>query len=101
LDVIGDLSDEIDSKNTKGNSYDKAYAISLQLPFFACSNVLLDQECQDDIERYIYSKRFSMPPYRGSYGDQPKKWVYKSFIINNALEVKKYQEQKKAQKGVK
>lgn len=99
MDVLRDLSDEIDYKNTKGNSYDKAYAISLQLPFFTCSNTLLNQDCQDDIERYIYSKRFSISPYVGSYGEQPKRWVNKSFIINNALDVKKYQAQKKAQKG--
>jgi hypothetical protein len=67
------------------------------LPFFSCPNVFLEDSCQEDIGRFIYSKEFSVPPYIGAYGDQPRKWIEKSFIINSALETKEYQEQKKAQ----
>ena len=46
----------------------------------------------------MYCKEFNIPSYPGTYGDQPKKWVDKSFIIKNAFDVKRYNEQKRASK---
>jgi hypothetical protein len=55
------------------------------LPFFCCKNVVQSREIQKDIERYVYCEQFNIPPYSGSYGDQPAKWVDRAFIIKNAL----------------
>ena len=60
-----------------------------QLPFFACSNVIMDQKAQQDISRFMYVRNFNVPAYNGSYGEQPKKWVEKSFLLNNLLERQK------------
>ena len=38
-------------------------------------------ENQKDIQRYIYCQDFNTQPYPGSYGEQPFKWIEKSFII--------------------
>ena len=46
----------------------------------------------------MYCKEFNIPSYPGTYGDQPRKWVDKSFIIKNAFDVKRYNEQKRASK---
>jgi len=51
-----------------------------QLPFFACSNIMLDTKAQKDISRFMYSKQYKISPYKGSYGEQPKKWVEKGFV---------------------
>jgi len=55
------------------------------LPFFCCRNIVQSREHQKDIERYIYSEQFGIPPYPGSYGEQPAKWVDRAFIIKNTL----------------
>ena len=47
------------------------------------------KQAQKDISRYVYSESFKTPPYLGSYGDQPAKWVEKSFLIKNIIERKK------------
>lgn len=37
----------------------------------------------------MYSRQFKISPYNGSYGDQPKKWVDKSFMLTNLVERQK------------
>ena len=37
----------------------------------------------------MYARQFKISPYRGSYGDQPKKWVEKSFLLTNLIENQK------------
>jgi hypothetical protein len=64
-------------------------AVMTQLPFFACKNIILDRNAQKDIERFMYSRQFKISPYKGSYGDQPKKWVDKSFMLTNLVERQK------------
>ena len=71
--------------NLKGKEFDIAKSINAQLPFFCCKNKVLKNEHQKDIQRYIYCKEFGVPAYGGSYGQQPAKWVEKSFVIKNAL----------------
>jgi hypothetical protein len=60
-----------------------------QLPFFACKNIVLDHQAQKDISRFMYARQFKISPYKGSYGEQPKKWVRKSFLLTNLVERQK------------
>ena len=88
-EVMELLVDEVKQSNYKGNSFNIAESVVKQLPFFACPNVLLDAQSQKDISRYIYSQQFGISPYKGAYGEQPHKWVEKSFLIKNTIERKK------------
>lgn len=88
-EVMELLVDEVKQSNYKGNSFNIAESVVKQLPFFACPNVLLDAQSQKDISRYIYSQQFGISPYKGTYGEQPYKWVEKSFLIKNTIERKK------------
>ena len=85
-DVIDLLIEEAKEFNEKqGKDFDLCQSILSQLPFFACPNVLMDKDIHKDIERYIYCEKFGLPPYKGSYGDQPYRWVNRSFAIKVAL----------------
>lgn len=87
--VIELLIEEVKEENRKGNSFNLAESVVKQLPFFACSNVLFDKQSQKDISRYLYSEQFGIAPYKGTYGEQPSKWVDKSFLIKNSIARKK------------
>jgi hypothetical protein len=45
----------------------------------------LDVKLQSDIRRFTYSKDTGTPPYGGGYGDTPKIWLDKYFIIKSIL----------------
>lgn len=83
------LVDEVKENNAKGSSFNIAESVVKQLPFFACPNVLLNSQAQKDISRYVYSQQFGISPYKGTYGEQPQKWVEKSFLIKSIIERKK------------
>lgn len=83
------LVDEVKENNAKGSSFNIAESVVKQLPFFACPNVLLNSQAQKDISRYVYSQQFGISPYKGTYGEQPYKWVEKSFLIKSIIERKK------------
>jgi len=83
------LVDEVKENNAKGSSFNIAESVVKQLPFFACPNVLLNSQAQKDISRYVYSQQFDISPYKGTYGEQPYKWVEKSFLIKKVIERKK------------
>ena len=87
--VIELLIDEVKQTNKEGSNFNIAQSVVKQLPFFACTNTLLDKQSQKDISRYIYSEQFGISPYKGSYGEQPSKWVEKSFLIKSIIERKK------------
>ena len=87
--VIKLLINEVKEINKEGKNFNIAESIVKQLPFFACINTLLDKQSQKDISRYIYSEQFGISPYKGSYGEQPSKWVEKSFLIKSIIERKK------------
>lgn len=87
--VIDLLIEEVHQRNKEGNSFNVAESVVTQLPFFACKNVLIDKQSQADISRYIYSQQFGIPPYKGSFGEQPSKWIEKSFLIKKIIESKK------------
>ena len=84
-DVIDLLVEETKQMNNKGNEFDIAKSVDAQLPFFACKNALYDKYIQRDIARYLYCDQFNVPPYSGSFDDQPVTWIDKAFIIKNAL----------------
>ena len=76
----------------EGKSFDVGKSIMAQLPFFACKNIMLDENAQKDIARFVYCNDFNVAPYEGSYGDQPKKWIDKSFIIKKLMNNQKPKE---------
>tara|TARA_R100000278_G_scaffold17008_1_gene17095 strand:- start:285 stop:725 length:441 start_codon:yes stop_codon:yes gene_type:complete len=85
-DVIRILIEETENMNEEmGKSFDIASSISQQLPFFCCVNNILNNSSQKDISQYIYCTDLGVSPYSGSYGNQPKKWIDKFFLIKNAL----------------
>ena len=88
-DVIQLIIDETKQENKKGGNFEIASSVMSQLPFFACINTIMDNNAQKDISRYMYSKQFQISPYKGSYGDQPRKWIEKSFVLNNLIERQK------------
>ena len=84
-DVIKLLIEETREINSKGKSFDVGLSVSKQLPFFSCMNILYDKDAQKYVEKYIYCQNFNIAPYDGDFGDQPKKWVDRAFIIKKAL----------------
>ena len=82
IDLIIKESKEL---NEEGMELDMGKSVSSQLPFFCCPNLIQSRECQKDIERYVYCEQFGIPPYPGSYGEQPAKWVDKAFLIKNTF----------------
>lgn len=92
-DVIKLLIKETQEINEeKGKSFIESKSVMAQLPFFSCTNIVLDEKAQKDIARYIYCNDFGISPYQGSYGDQPKKWVDKSFLIKKLMNNQKPKE---------
>ena len=88
-DVIRLLIDETQEHIEEGSNLHIAESVMAQLPFFACSNVVLNKNAQKDISRFMYARQFKISPYKGSYGEQPKKWVEKSFILTHIIERQK------------
>ena len=104
--MIDLLIEETKHANLQGKDFDIASSVSFQLPFFSCMNIILDNQAQKDISQYIYCKEFGIPPFKGDYGMQPRKWIDKVNIIkstidkrNNRLQ-KKIQKQEEAKQGV-
>lgn len=88
-EVVDLLIEETKQANLEGKSFHIAESVMAQLPFFACSNIMLDKEAQKDISRFIYCKDYGISPYPGGYGEQPKKWIEKSFLLKSLLERQK------------
>jgi hypothetical protein len=76
---------ETQEHEEKGSKVDIPLSVSNQLPFFACNNIIMNKEARNDISKYIYCKDYGIPPYKGSYEEQPAKWVIKHYIIKNSL----------------
>ena len=49
---------------------------------------ILNEECQDDISKYVYCNETNTPAYSGSYNDTPATWVEKYYIVKQALEIR-------------
>ena len=87
LDVISMIIKETKEANkSMGKNFDIEKSVNVQIPFFACRNILLNKEHQDDIARYIYCTKMETPPYPGSYSEQPLRWIKKAFIIKSAID---------------
>ena len=97
-DAVDLLIEEVYEFNEKGKEFDVAQSINAQLPFFACRNILIDKTIQKDIQRYIYCNDCNVPPYDGSYGEQPALWVERYFLIKKALAKKENDMINKAKK---
>ena len=69
----------------EGKDFDIAESIISQINFFGCPNIFFSSEVRKDVERYIYCEKFGIPPYKGSYGEQPARWVSRAFAIKSAL----------------
>jgi len=94
--VINLIIEETNTVNKEqGKSFDVASSVSSQIHFFACINRVLSQKVQNDIARYLYCDKFKMPAYKGSYGDQPYRWVKKSIILGNIISKKQKKEAEK------
>ena len=80
------MAEECEEVNAnEGCDFDVTESVQAQIPFFTCSNHLLDANYQEDIKRYLYCTEVNIPPYEGSYNEQPYKWIEKFFIIKKAL----------------
>ena len=88
-DVIRLLIDETKQHIKEGSTLHIAESVMAQLPFFACTNIMLDENAQKDISRFMYARQFKISPHKGSYGEQPKKWVEKSFMLTHIIERQK------------
>ena len=93
--VISALAKEAEDHNEGGHDFDVAESVYVQIPFFACPNLVLDQKFQNDILRYIYCEKFGTSPYIGGYGGTPKRWIEKSMIISNYISRKREKSLKK------
>jgi hypothetical protein len=90
--LVFDLKKESENlKNTSLNTVIKD--VFYQLPFFSCLNNFIDSNHQKDISKYLYCEDTKTPPHSGAYGDVPKTWKEKHFIIKQALAIL-YQEKK-------
>tara|TARA_R100001463_G_C3514776_1_gene220288 strand:- start:73 stop:381 length:309 start_codon:yes stop_codon:yes gene_type:complete len=69
----------------RNKSFDVVESLVAQIPFFACSSKFMDMSLNSDIERYTYCEKFNIPPYEGSYDNQPAKWVRRAFAIRTAF----------------
>jgi hypothetical protein len=87
--VIELIKKETKQHNEEGRDFNIAESVMAQLPFFACTNMMINSNSQKDIARFMYARQFKISPYKGSYGDQPKKWVEKSFLLTNLIERQK------------
>ncbi len=87
--VIRLLIEETEKHIKEGSNLYIAESVMAQLPFFSCGNIMINELAQKDISRFMYSRQFNISPYKGSYGEQPRKWVQKSFLLNNLIERQK------------
>tara|TARA_A100000172_G_C3025374_1_gene104647 strand:- start:37 stop:417 length:381 start_codon:yes stop_codon:yes gene_type:complete len=88
-DVIRLIVEETKQANLEGGDFSIGSSVMAQLPFFACPNIMTNSQSQKDISRFVYSRDYNVQPYPGAYGEQPYKWVEKSFVINNIIQKEK------------
>tara|TARA_Y100001937_G_scaffold86157_1_gene116557 strand:+ start:360 stop:779 length:420 start_codon:yes stop_codon:yes gene_type:complete len=85
-DVV-DMIIEEERRNNMSQSLgvDSYYNISKQLPFFSCPTLFYNNESSKAISKYFYCKEFGIPPHKGSFSEQPNKWIEHSFFISNCI----------------
>ena len=82
-DII--MEETVQFNQEQGKSFDVVESLVAQIPFFACPNQFMDISLHTDIERYTFCEKFNIPPYEGSYDNQPAKWVRRAFAIRTAF----------------
>ena len=87
-DVWSYMNELISESKEKGSKFNILQDIYEQLPFFICNNLLLNQDYQSDIAKYMYCNETGVPPHKGDYGEQPKLWIQKYYIIKSAIELR-------------
>jgi hypothetical protein len=98
--VINLLKEELEEHNkTSERKFELHQSIKSHLPFFACPNHFISREYQRDIQRYTYCKKMKVPPYEGSYGNQPKKWIDKCNVIEKMLNYVQSEQYNKLKNG--
>ena len=100
MEAVKDLIEDIKRINEETDkAFDVFTSVNAYIPHFTCTNHFLDQKHQDDINRFVFSKEYSIQPYSGCYGDFPKKWMEKVNVISKTIEDVKASERKKLTKG--
>ena len=84
----------------KGKEFDVGKSIKSQIPFFTCFNHIRDEKYLKLLNKYLYCTETGTPAHKGSYGEQPARWVQYFFIIKNAMAKKQNMIQEKAKKDV-
>ena len=98
--VIDLLKEELEEHNkTNSKKFDLHQAVKSHIPFFTCQNHFLDKDLQRDIQRYIYCKKMGVPPYEGSFGKHPKKWIDKCNVVEKMLNYIQSEQYKKSKNG--
>jgi hypothetical protein len=82
------LKKESDEKKKQGSKFTTLNNIYEQLPFFCCSNNILEEKYQEDIAMYVYINETNTPAFDGSYSNTPSRWIDIYFIIKNALNIR-------------
>ena len=87
-DYIILLKKESENQKKQGSLFTTLNNVFEQLPFFCCYNNILNEECQEDISKYVYCTYTNTPAYSASYNDTPATWVEKYYIIKQALGIR-------------
>ena len=82
-DLIIEETTQVNEEQNK--SFDVAESLVAQIPFFACNNIFFDRQINQDIEKYLYCEKFNVPPFKGSFEEQPAMWVKRTFAIKTAI----------------
>ena len=97
--MIGLLYEEADSIHKKRNTDgDPIIDTFYQLQYFCCNNVVLDQDIQNDIRRYVYCKDTDTQAYPGTYGDISYNWIQIHFLLKGAMILNEAEIRKKVQR---
>ena len=100
MEVLDILIEDIKYNNEQtGKTFNISSSVFAYIPHFACLNNFLDQKMQNDINRFVFSKEYKIPPYEGSYGSYPRKWIEKCNKISESLEIIKQRAQDKANRS--
>ena len=86
-DVWVYIDNLVEESKNRGSQFNIVQDIYEQLPFFVCINNILNQKHQEDISKYLYCQETGVPPHKGDYGQQPKLWIEKYYIIKSSLEI--------------
>ena len=99
IDLIAQETKEFSKQ--KGKDFDVSKSVISQIQFFTCINHIRNEKYLKLFNKYVYCTETGTPAYKGSYGEQPAKWVQYFFIIKNAMAKKSQMIQEKAKKEAK